>query len=50
MERTHVADANGLDFAGGREGLHLLPGLEVIPVVNYVSLTVGVRRELVVIS
>lgn len=45
---THVGNTNGLGLAGGEDGLHLAPGLEVAVVADNVALAVGQLGETVV--
>lgn len=47
---TYVADANALGLAGGGQGLHLLPAVDVVPVTEDVTRAVGQGREAVVVA
>lgn len=47
---TYVADTDALGFASLGKFLHLLPGLDVVPVTDDVSGAILMSRELVVVA
>lgn len=48
--KTYVADTNRLGLAGRKSGLHLFPPIDVVVVVDDISLAVGQSRELIVVA
>jgi hypothetical protein len=49
-DSSYVADTNALGLASGNKLLHLLPGVDVVVVMDNVSRAIGLGGELVVVT